>query len=186
MNKRHGPRVLGRSVLLQWLATTIRNVLVPSQDLRHRPPWPRMRLLDLILVLTPKEHRIGNGLGHPSNPLLSPTTPPLANGLAAQRRRRGRRGRLGRPERRGRSSRASRLRQCRNHTGRNRLHYTSPDSYMGKAVGKVAEVEDVYLGEDGSIQCLVSWKPSLIAMKNLVGEELRRRSEELFNKRYGH
>lgn len=53
-------------------------------------------------------------------------------------------------------------------------------------IGKVADIEDVYLGEDGSIQCLVSWKSSLIAMENFVGRELRWRREELFGKRYGH
>jgi hypothetical protein len=52
--------------------------------------------------------------------------------------------------------------------------------------GRVADIEDVYLGEDGSIQCIIIWKSSLIVMENLVGEELRRRSEELFGKRYGH
>jgi hypothetical protein len=34
------------------------------------------------------------------------------------------------------------------------------------------DIEEVYLEEDGSIQFLVTWKPSLIAMENLVGEEL--------------
>ena len=51
--------------------------------------------------------------------------------------------------------------------------------------GRVAEVEDVYLGEDGSIQCVVSWKSSLIAMDSLVSGELRQRCEQLFRKRYG-
>ncbi len=59
------------------------------------------------------------------------------------------------------------------------------DSGRGKVVSKVADIEDVYLGKDGSVQCLVTWKPSLIAMENLVGEELWRRCEELFEKRYG-
>lgn len=49
----------------------------------------------------------------------------------------------------------------------------------------VAEVEDVYLGEDGSIQCVVTWKSSLIAMDSLVGGELRQRCEQLFGKSYG-
>jgi hypothetical protein len=61
-----------------------------------------------------------------------------------------------------------------------------PDQGRGEVYHRVADVEDAYLGEDGSIQCLVIWKPSLISIKNLVGEELRRRSEELFAKRYGH
>ena len=63
--------------------------------------------------------------------------------------------------------------------------FIGADSGRGKVVSKVADIEDVYLGEDGSIQCLVTWKPSLIAMENLDGEELRRRCEELFGKRYG-
>ncbi|KAI9793928.1 MAG: hypothetical protein M1816_007180 [Peltula sp. TS41687] len=46
--------------------------------------------------------------------------------------------------------------------------------------GRVAEVEDVYLGEDGSIQCVVSWKSSLVAMDSLVTGELRQRCEQLF------
>lgn len=50
----------------------------------------------------------------------------------------------------------------------------------------MADIEDVYLAENGSIQCLVSWKSALIAMENLVGGGLRQRCEELFRKRYGH
>jgi hypothetical protein len=38
---------------------------------------------------------------------------------------------------------------------------------------RVAEVEDVYLGEDGSIQCVVTWKSSLIGMDSLAGGELQ-------------
>jgi hypothetical protein len=67
-----------------------------------------------------------------------------------------------------------------------RAPFVSLSSGMGKAAGKVADIEAVFLGEDGSVQCLVTWKPSLIAMENLVGEELRRRCEKLFGKRYGH
>lgn len=51
---------------------------------------------------------------------------------------------------------------------------------------RVAVVEDAYIGEDGSIQCLVTWKPSLVSIENLDSEELRRRSGELFEKRYGY
>ena len=56
----------------------------------------------------------------------------------------------------------------------------------GKEDGRVADIEDVYLGEDGSIQCVVTWKSSLVAMENLVGRELQRRCKELLRKRYGH
>jgi hypothetical protein len=34
--------------------------------------------------------------------------------------------------------------------------------------GRVADIEDVYLGEDGSIQCVVTW--SLVAMESLSAE----------------
>jgi hypothetical protein len=54
-----------------------------------------------------------------------------------------------------------------------------------KEDGRVAEIEDAYLGEDGSIQCVVTWKSSLIAMENLVSGELQQRCKELFRKRYG-
>jgi hypothetical protein len=32
----------------------------------------------------------------------------------------------------------------------------------GKVDGRVANIEDIYLREDGSIQCVVTWKPSLV------------------------
>lgn len=47
------------------------------------------------------------------------------------------------------------------------------------------DVEDVYLGEDGSIQCVVRWKASLVAKERLVSGVLHQRSEELFKKKYG-
>lgn len=47
-------------------------------------------------------------------------------------------------------------------------------------------IEDVYLGEDGSITRLITWKPSLIAMENLVGEQLQRGREGLRGKRCDH
>jgi len=62
----------------------------------------------------------------------------------------------------------------------------SPDPGRGEVVGKGFEIEDVHLGEDGSLQCLITWKPSLIAMENLVGQKLRRRCKKLFGKRCGH
>jgi hypothetical protein len=62
----------------------------------------------------------------------------------------------------------------------------SPDSGRGEVVGKGFDIEDVHLGEDGSLRCLVTWKPSLIAMEKLVGQELRRRSKKLFGKRCSH
>jgi len=62
----------------------------------------------------------------------------------------------------------------------------SPDPGRGEVFGKGFNIEEVHLGEDGSLQCLITWKPSLIAMENLVGHELRRRSKKLFGKRCGH
>lgn len=50
---------------------------------------------------------------------------------------------------------------------------------------QIADVEDVYLAEDGSIQCVVRWKASLVAKENLASESLRRRCEALFKKKYG-
>lgn len=55
---------------------------------------------------------------------------------------------------------------------------------IGEVDRRVANIEDVYLGEDGSIQCVVTWKSSLITMENL-GRKLRQQCEELFVKRYG-
>jgi hypothetical protein len=60
-----------------------------------------------------------------------------------------------------------------------------PNCGRGEVDDRVADMEDVYLGEDGSIQCVVTWKSSLVAMENLSGE-LQRRSKELFRERYGH
>lgn len=65
-------------------------------------------------------------------------------------------------------------------------HFVSPDPGRGEVVATVANIEDLYFGEDGTIQCLITWKPSVIAMENCVGDKLRRRCEELFGKRYGH
>jgi len=49
----------------------------------------------------------------------------------------------------------------------------------------VEDIENVYISEGGSIQCMVRWKPSLVATDNLVGEELHRRCELLFKEKYG-
>ncbi|OCT49039.1 hypothetical protein CLCR_05223 [Cladophialophora carrionii] len=56
---------------------------------------------------------------------------------------------------------------------------------IGAEDNRVTEIEDVYLGEDGSIQCVVAWKPSLIAIDSIIGRELRRRCEQHFEMRYG-
>ncbi|KIX01211.1 uncharacterized protein Z518_08936 [Rhinocladiella mackenziei CBS 650.93] len=47
------------------------------------------------------------------------------------------------------------------------------DSARGEVDHRVADIEDVYLGEDGSIQCIVKWKSSLISLENVVGRELQ-------------
>lgn len=52
-------------------------------------------------------------------------------------------------------------------------------------IAKMLDIEDVYPGEDSSIQCVVRQKSSLVAKDNLVGEELHRRCQELFKKKYG-
>jgi hypothetical protein len=64
-------------------------------------------------------------------------------------------------------------------------YFVRPGGGVAGVDGRVAEVQDVYLGEDGSIQCVVMWKSSLIAIDSLVGGELRQRCEQLFRKRYG-
>ncbi|KAK5263136.1 hypothetical protein LTR96_011438 [Exophiala xenobiotica] len=64
-------------------------------------------------------------------------------------------------------------------------YFVPPGGGVAGVDGRVADVKDVYLGEDGSIQCVVTWKSSLIAMDSLAGGELRQRCEQLFGKRYG-
>jgi len=64
-------------------------------------------------------------------------------------------------------------------------YFVCPSRGVARVDGRVADVEDAYLGEDGSIQCVVTWKSSLIAIDSLVGGELRQRCEQLFRKRYG-
>lgn len=61
------------------------------------------------------------------------------------------------------SLRSSRIKQT---------YFVCPSRTVVRIDGKVAEVKDVYLGEDGSIQCVVS---SLIAMDSPVHGELRQR-----------
>ena len=63
--------------------------------------------------------------------------------------------------------------------------FISLDSGRVEVVGTVADIEDVYFEEDGSIQRIGAWKPSLIAMETRVGEKLWGRFK-LFGKRYGH
>lgn len=65
-------------------------------------------------------------------------------------------------------------------------HFVYPRHSIGEVDGRVADIEDVYLGEDGSIQCVVAWRSSLIAIEHLAGGEPRRRCEQLFGERYGH
>ena len=61
---------------------------------------------------------------------------------------------------------------------------TRPSHKSDRDYARVADVEDVFLGEDGSIPCVVTWKPSLVTKENLVGRVLQRRCEELFKKKY--
>lgn len=63
--------------------------------------------------------------------------------------------------------------------------HADPPHRRDEGDGRVADIEDVYLGKDGSIQCVVRWKSSLVPRDNLVGEELHKRCEEVFKKKYG-
>lgn len=47
------------------------------------------------------------------------------------------------------------------------------------------DLEDVFKGVDGSIQCLVRPRPFLLPMEKLIGREQNRRCEALIKKRYG-
>ena len=87
----------------------------------------------------------------------------LANGLVVQRRR------LGRQGRHERSWRLSGPKHHRTHIERPRLS-VNPNCGRVEVDDRVVDIEDVYPGEDGSIQCGVTWKSSLIAI--LVGREL--------------
>ena len=64
--------------------------------------------------------------------------------------------------------------------------HLDPRHSRGGVAGKVADIEDIPLGEDGSIKCLVIWKPSTIAVESLVGEQLQRGREGVRGKRRGH
>lgn len=70
-------------------------------------------------------------------------------------------------------------RSCRTKTAH--IAYPFHDVYADD--NRVTDIDDVYLGGDGSIQLLVAWKPSLIALDSLVGRELRRRCEQFFEMR---
>ena len=50
---------------------------------------------------------------------------------------------------------------------------------------QTADVEDVYLAEDGSVQCVVQWKALLVLRENLVSKRLHQRCEVLFKQKYG-
>lgn len=60
------------------------------------------------------------------------------------------------------------------------------DSATGEVAGKVADIEDIYWGEDGSNRCTTIWKPSSIAMESLVDEQMQRRREGVRGRRRGH
>jgi len=49
----------------------------------------------------------------------------------------------------------------------------------------VEGIEDVELGEDNSIQCMVRWKPLMVAMDNIVRRKLHRKCVLLFKEKYG-
>ena len=64
--------------------------------------------------------------------------------------------------------------------------FASPFHGRDKVDEMVVDVEDVYVAQNGSTQCVVHRKSLLVAMENLVGGELKRGCKELFRKRYGH
>jgi hypothetical protein len=50
---------------------------------------------------------------------------------------------------------------------------------------EVDDLADVRLAKDGSVCCIVRWKPSEVKSTALVGEKLQKRLEEMFKKKYG-
>jgi len=145
-----------------------------------------MRLLDLILALSSKQHRIEKRTRPPTQPTV------LSDDCAPRKRPR----RATKETWKAREARKARetLKEVeaeRSQTSSDRYRkkqasFVYPDSGIGEVVGVVDGIVDVYLGEDGSIQCLVTCKSSLVTIDNLVDDELRRRCEELFCQRYGH
>ena len=63
--------------------------------------------------------------------------------------------------------------------------FVYPNRGVARIDSRMAGVEDVYLGENFSIRCVVTLKSSLIAMGSLVDGELRQRCGQSFRKRYG-
>jgi hypothetical protein len=50
---------------------------------------------------------------------------------------------------------------------------------------EIEDLEDVQLAEDGSVQCLVMWKPTVVNSTALVRSRIKDRLEQLFKERYG-
>ena len=203
MDKRHRPSRLGPSIVLYWLATATQ---VSSISV----------LLNLVQILTCRitdGASVSAGpLPSPPPMVTRETTPlnPSADTQGASNQKRPRSSTQptilsvdGAPRKRPRRATKEtwKAREARkalegfeakpsqtllNPCRKKQTPFTSPDSDRGDVVSKVVNIEDVNVGEDGSIQCLVTLKPSLIEIENVVGRVLLRRCEELFGKRYGH
>ena len=50
---------------------------------------------------------------------------------------------------------------------------------------EVQDVSDVCLLDDGSVQCVVTWEPTVVSISEVVGERLRLRCKEVFIEKYG-
>jgi hypothetical protein len=51
---------------------------------------------------------------------------------------------------------------------------------------EVEDLNDVNVATDGSIQCMVRWKPTEVRMNKLIGAALHNRCELLFKRKYGN
>lgn len=57
--------------------------------------------------------------------------------------------------------------------------------YCRDKAWEVDDLADIRLAKDGSVRCVVRWKPTEVKSTALVGEKLQKRLEEMFEKKYG-
>jgi hypothetical protein len=69
------------------------------------------------------------------------------------------------------------------HEKKETLRHAFPRYYRNKD-WRVEDLDEVYLTEDGSLQCVVRWEPTVVAGRGLTGA-LRERCEELFKEKFG-